>query len=264
LPLDALEEIFRANVVGPLGVLQAVQNELKPDACVVNITSDAGIQAYPGWGGYGAGKAALEQLSHVLAAERPNLRVYWVDPGDMRTAMHQAAFPGEDISDRPLPEESIPGLMALLEGDFPNGRYQAQALSTTATQESGVRELRVALTAEDFEGAVALYRDGLALPVVKEWGDGRGRGVVLAAGRATLELLDRDDAEHTDAVEAGRRVSGRVRLALEVPDVESAAASLEARGAVVLHEPVHTTWGNYTQRVQAPDGMQISLYTPEE
>lgn len=265
-PLDMLEEVFRANVVAPLGVLQAVRDELKPGACLVNITSDAGVEAYPGWGGYGSSKAALEQLSHVLAAERPDLRVYWVDPGDMRTAMHQAAFPGEDISDRPLPEDSVPGLVALLSGDAPSGRYQARALGTSATEdaEPGVRELRVALTVDDFARAVALYRDGLSLPIVSEWGDDKGRGIVLAAGRATLELLDHADAEHTDAIEAGRRVSGPVRLALEVPDVERAASTLTAHGARVVREPVHTTWGNYTQRVQAPDGMQLSLYTPEE
>jgi NAD(P)-dependent dehydrogenase (short-subunit alcohol dehydrogenase family) len=83
----------------------------------VNITSDAGSVAYPGWGGYGASKAALEQMSAVLAAEHPDWRVYWVDPGDMRTQMQQEAFPGEDISDRPLPEQRVPGLLALLEGD---------------------------------------------------------------------------------------------------------------------------------------------------
>jgi NAD(P)-dependent dehydrogenase (short-subunit alcohol dehydrogenase family) len=270
-PLDALEELFRANVVAPMGVLQAVRDDLKPGARIVSITSDAGMEAYPGWGGYGASKAALEQLSHVLAAERPDLRVYWVDPGDMRTAMHQAAFPGEDISDRPLPEDSVPGLLALLEGEYPSGRYQAKSVGTPSAEggappmdhEPGVRELRVALTVPDFERAVALYRDGLALPVVKKWGDDDGRGIVLAAGRATLELLDAADAAHTDAVEAGRLVSAPVRLALEVPDVAKAAANLESHGAIALREPVHTTWGNHTQRVQTPEGMQLSLYTPE-
>lgn len=267
-PLDALDEVFHTNVVAPLGVLQAVSGELKPGACIVSITSDAGVEAYPGWGGYGAAKAALEQLTHVLAAERPDLRVYWVDPGDMRTAMHQAAFPGDDISDRPLPEESVPGLIALIDGDYTSGRYQATAVGAEAPRAGeavpGVRELRVALTVPDFEQAVALYRDGLSLPVVHEWGDADGRGIILAAGRATLELLDAADAAHTDAIEAGRRVSGPVRLALEVPDVAQAAARLAAHGTTALREPVHTTWGNYTQRVQTPDGMQVSLYTPEE
>jgi NAD(P)-dependent dehydrogenase (short-subunit alcohol dehydrogenase family) len=128
-PLDVLEQVYRANVLAPLGVLQAVRATLKPDARVLNVTSDAAVEAYEGWGGYGSSKAALEQLSHVLAAEEPSLKVYWVDPGDMRTQMHQEAFPDEDISDRPLPEESVPGLLELMEGDYPSGRYVARALA---------------------------------------------------------------------------------------------------------------------------------------
>ena len=132
-PLDVLENVFRVNVVAQLGVLQAVANTLKSDARIINITSDAGVEPYAGWGGYGASKAAFEQLSAILAAELaerlPGVRVYWVDPGDMRTQMHQQAFPGEDISDRPLPEESVPGLLALINEDWPNGRYQAQNLA---------------------------------------------------------------------------------------------------------------------------------------
>src|SRR5260221_3312454 len=265
-PLDVLELVYRTNVIAPLALIQAIQHELKPGACVINITSDAGVEAYEGWGGYGSSKAALEQLSHILAAENSSWRIYWVDPGDMRTQMHQEAFPGEDISDRPLPEESVPGLLTLLAGDLPSGRYQARRLADTANDDiatAGVRELRVALTVEDFEQAAAVYRDGLRLPVVKEWSAPEGRGLILGAGRGTIELLDRADAEHTDAVEAGARVAGPVRLALEVPDVAQAAASLAAHGARALRDPVHTTWGNYTQRVQAPDGMQLSLYTPE-
>ena len=92
----------------------------------MNITSDAGVEAYPTWGGYGASKAALEHASRVLAVERPDLRVLVVDPGDMRTEMHQDAFPGEDISDRPEPDDSVPGLIALIEGDQPSGRYSAR------------------------------------------------------------------------------------------------------------------------------------------
>ncbi|HEU4322243.1 MAG TPA: SDR family oxidoreductase [Roseiflexaceae bacterium] len=128
-PLDALEQLYRTNVIAPLALIQALHAELKPDARIVNISSDAAVEAYPGWGGYGSSKAALEQLTAVLAAEQPALRVYRVDPGDMRTQMHQDAFPGEDISDRPLPEESVPGLLALLEGDLPAGRYQSRAVS---------------------------------------------------------------------------------------------------------------------------------------
>ncbi|MBV9256699.1 MAG: SDR family oxidoreductase [Ktedonobacteraceae bacterium] len=128
-PIDILEQVYRTNVIAPLALLQEARFLLKPTARVLNITSDAGVEAYTGWGGYGSSKAALEQLSAILAAENPTLRVYWVDPGDMRTQMHQEAFPGEDISDRPLPEESVPGLLELLTGERPSGRYSARALT---------------------------------------------------------------------------------------------------------------------------------------
>src|SRR5215471_4460171 len=118
-PLEVLERVYRTNVIAPLALVQALRLELKPGACVIDITSDAGVEAYEGWGGYGSSKAALEQLSNILAAENPTLHVYWVDPGDMRTQMHQEAFPGEDISDRPLPEVSVPGLIELLTGSRP-------------------------------------------------------------------------------------------------------------------------------------------------
>jgi len=127
-PLEVLEQVYRTNVIAPLALIQAARNALRPGARIVNITSDAGIEAYPGWGGYGSSKAALEQLSAILAAEVADLRVYWVDPGDMRTQMHQDAFPGEDISDRPLPDTSVPGLLELLEGHHPSGRYRARDL----------------------------------------------------------------------------------------------------------------------------------------
>jgi len=128
-PAD-LEAILRTNTVAPLALVQLALPLLEAHrGRILNITSDAAVEGYEGWGGYGTSKAALEQLSNVLAAEHPDLRVYWVDPGDMRTQMHQDAFPGEDISDRPPPEESVPGLVALIEGDHPSGRYQARALA---------------------------------------------------------------------------------------------------------------------------------------
>ena len=96
---------------------------------MINVTSDAAVEAYEGWGGYGSSKAALEQLTRVLAAEHPELRIVAVDPGDMNTQMHQEAFPGEDISDRPPPEDSVPGLLAIIYGDAPSGRYQASAVA---------------------------------------------------------------------------------------------------------------------------------------
>ena len=130
-PLDVLEEVYRTNVIAPLAVIQTLRDELKSGARILNITSDAAIKPYEGWGGYGSSKAALEQLSNILAAENPELRVYRVDPGDMRTQMHQEAFPDEDISDRPLPEESVPGLVQLLRGDLPSGRYATRDLPQT-------------------------------------------------------------------------------------------------------------------------------------
>ena len=131
-PPDALAAVYHTNVIAPLALLQAVRPHLKSGARIVNVTSDAGVEAYPGWGGYGSSKAALEHLSAILAAELPEYRVYWVDPGDMRTQMQQDAFPGEDISDRPLPEVSVPGFLALITGDLPSGRYKAQAMPATA------------------------------------------------------------------------------------------------------------------------------------
>lgn len=127
-PLAELEAVFQTNVIAPLALIQTLGPILRPGARIVNVTSDAAVEAYEGWGGYGASKAALEQASAVLAVENPDLRVYWVDPGDMRTQMQQDAFPGEDIGDRPLPEESVPGFMRLLEGDLPSGRYSARDL----------------------------------------------------------------------------------------------------------------------------------------
>ena len=124
-PLDVLEEVYRANVFAPLAITQTLRSTLKPDACIINVTSDAGVEAYGGWGGYGSSKAALEHLSHIFAEENPGWRVYWVDPGDMRTQMQQEAFPDEDISDRPLPEESVPGLLSLIEGQLPGPRMHS-------------------------------------------------------------------------------------------------------------------------------------------
>ena len=122
-PLDTLEHVYRVNVVAPLALIQ-----LAGAPKVINVSSDAGVEAYEGWGGYGSSKAALDHLTAILAAEHPDRRFYAVDPGDMNTRLHQEAFPGEDISDRPPPEDSVPGLLALIEGDLPSGRYQAKAL----------------------------------------------------------------------------------------------------------------------------------------
>jgi NAD(P)-dependent dehydrogenase (short-subunit alcohol dehydrogenase family) len=127
-PLDVLEHVYRVNTLAPLALTQLALPHIPGGGVILNITSDAGIEAYDGWGGYGSSKAAFEQWTAVLGVERPGLRIYAVDPGDMRTQMHQEAFPGEDISDRPLPEESVPALLALLDGELHSGRYRAHDL----------------------------------------------------------------------------------------------------------------------------------------
>ena len=120
-PLDELRRVYEVDVVAPLALVQL----LRPRT-VVNVSSDAAVEAYEGWGGYGSAKAALDHLTAVLAQEHPDLRVLSFDPGDMRTEMHQAAFPGEDITDRPLPETVVPAFLRLL--DRPSGRYRAADL----------------------------------------------------------------------------------------------------------------------------------------
>ena len=127
-PLAELGRVYRVNVLAPLALLQLALPRLVDGGRIINLTSDAAVEPYEGWGGYGSSKAALEQLTSILAAEHPELRVYAVDPGDMRTRMHQEAFPGEDISDRPVPAVSVPGILALIEGDLPSGRYEARAV----------------------------------------------------------------------------------------------------------------------------------------
>jgi NAD(P)-dependent dehydrogenase (short-subunit alcohol dehydrogenase family) len=128
-PVDVLGDVYRVNVLAPLALIQLSLPWLRATGGrIVNVTSDAAVEAYEGWGGYGSSKAALEHLTAVLAVEEPRLRVYAVDPGDMNTRMHQEAFPGEDISDRPPPEASVPGLLELVEGEQASGRYRAHDL----------------------------------------------------------------------------------------------------------------------------------------
>ena len=128
-PLHDLADVYRVNVLSPLALVQRVLPALRrAKGTIVNVTSDAAVEGYEGWGGYGSSKAALEQLTNVLAAEEPEVRIYRFDPGDMRTQMHQDAFPGEDISDRPPPEDVVPALRRLLQDRPPSGRYRAADL----------------------------------------------------------------------------------------------------------------------------------------
>jgi NAD(P)-dependent dehydrogenase (short-subunit alcohol dehydrogenase family) len=131
-PLEELRRVYEVNLVAPLGLVQLALPRLAARAAILDITSDAAVEPYEGWGGYGSSKAALDHLTAILAAEHASLRVYAVDPGDMRTQMHQEAFPGEDISDRPPPEESVPGLLRLIEGSLPSGRYRVSELGAVA------------------------------------------------------------------------------------------------------------------------------------
>ena len=133
-PLDVLARVYEVNVVAPLGLIQVALPALRRNhGTIVDVTSDAGVEGYPGWGGYGSSKAALEQLSNVLAAEEPGVRVYWFDPGDMQTRMHQEAFPSEDISDRPLPATVVPALRRLVDAAPPSGRYTAATVPAGVT-----------------------------------------------------------------------------------------------------------------------------------
>jgi len=129
-PVGELRTAFEVNVIAPVALTQLLLPALRVrGGAVLNITSDAAIEAYAGWGGYGAAKAALEQASNVLAAEELTIRVWWADPGDLRTRMHQQAFPGQDISDRPLPAAVMPGFLRLIRDRLPNGRYRAAELA---------------------------------------------------------------------------------------------------------------------------------------
>jgi NAD(P)-dependent dehydrogenase (short-subunit alcohol dehydrogenase family) len=129
-PLYALRRVYETNVLAPLALSQLLLPSLTDfGGTIVNVSSDAAVEAYEGWGGYGSSKAALDQLTRVLAAEQPALRVYAFDPGDMRTEMHQLAFPGEDISDRPEPETVVPALLRLLDERPASGRYRATELA---------------------------------------------------------------------------------------------------------------------------------------
>ena len=128
-PVDELRAAFEVNVIAPIALTQLLLPLLRASGgAVLNITSDAAVEAYAGWGGYGAAKAALEQASNVLAAEELAVRVWWTDPGDLRTDMHQQAFPGEDISDRPWPQTVVPAFIRLVTERLPSGRYRAAHL----------------------------------------------------------------------------------------------------------------------------------------
>jgi NAD(P)-dependent dehydrogenase (short-subunit alcohol dehydrogenase family) len=134
--LGALRHLYETNVLAPLALIQLLTGPLAAaGGTIINVSSDAAVEAYEGWGGYGSSKAALDQLTNVLAAEEQDLRCYAFDPGDMRTEMHQQAFPGEDISDRPEPDSVVPALLRLVDERPPSGRYRAAELTITSPAE---------------------------------------------------------------------------------------------------------------------------------
>jgi NAD(P)-dependent dehydrogenase (short-subunit alcohol dehydrogenase family) len=136
-PLDELRNVFEVNTLAPLALTQVLAPRLRDGARIVAVTSDAAVEAYPGWGGYGAAKAALDQVFAVLAVELPDLRIYRVDPGEMRTRMYQESAPGEDISDLPPPSVSLPGIRVLIVGDLPSGRYLARSVPVEVETAAG-------------------------------------------------------------------------------------------------------------------------------
>lgn len=139
-PLDVLLDVYEVNALAPLALAQLALPHLRTShGAVVNVTSDAAVEAYAGWGGYGPAKAALEHWTRILAEEEPRLRVYAVDPGDLRTELHQQAFPDEDISDRPEPASAVPGFLALLDRRPPSGRYRAADLAEATSDAAGRR-----------------------------------------------------------------------------------------------------------------------------
>jgi NAD(P)-dependent dehydrogenase (short-subunit alcohol dehydrogenase family) len=137
---DAVGQLFNTNVLAPLALIQVARACFNPGAAVINLSSDAAVEPYAGWGAYGASKAALDQISRVLAAENPEVRVFALDPGDMQTDMHQEAYPGEDISDRPLPEENAPAVLSLYMGNLAPGRYSASQVLANDPDVSSIQQ----------------------------------------------------------------------------------------------------------------------------
>lgn len=156
LPVRELERIHAVNVLAPLGLAQLLIHLLERSrGALVNVSSDAAVEAYAGWGGYGSSKAALDLISGVLAEEHPRARVHAFDPGDMATGMHQRAFPGEDVSDRPSPESVVPALMRLVDERRPSGRYRAADLLVAGPGDGeGPNGPRALVQLDDAPGAV--------------------------------------------------------------------------------------------------------------
>jgi NAD(P)-dependent dehydrogenase (short-subunit alcohol dehydrogenase family) len=228
LGADDLRAIVEVNVLAPLALTQLALPLLRASGGVlIDITSDAAVEAYPGWGGYGAAKAATEQLRNVLAAEEAEastgVTVWRVDPGDLRTEMHQLAFPGEDISDRPLPETVAPGLPALLAARPPSGRYRlADYVPAEPPAASGPTALWLTIEVPEYAPATAFYRDILGLAEVDSWSDGAEQGAVYAVGPAGRIEVERPA---TPASQPAAPAAQPARAAIEYPSLEALTAA---------------------------------------
>jgi NAD(P)-dependent dehydrogenase (short-subunit alcohol dehydrogenase family) len=243
--LDALRQTFEINTIAPLALTQLALPLLRASrGTVIDITSDAAVEGYPGWGGYGASKAATEQLRNVLAAEEPDITVWRVDPGDLRTRMHQDAFPGEDISDRPLPTSVAPHLLTLLANRPKSGRHR---LAPPDPRPSG---LWAASIVDGYPQVTAFYRDVLGLDQVDGWDSGAVFGLG-ASGRIEIAAADALSPA-ADAL-----------IAIEYPSVEAFVAAYEhlvASGAdpkpITAHPRGHSGF-----TVTDPAGTSLYLWT---
>jgi NAD(P)-dependent dehydrogenase (short-subunit alcohol dehydrogenase family) len=270
-----LRDVLETNVVAPHALTRAALPLLRrAHGIVIDVTSDAAVEAYPGWSGYGASKAATEQLRYVLGAEETDVTVWRVDPGDLRTDMHQRAFPGEDISDRPLPESVAPGLSGLLARRPESGRYR---LADFASQDrdiavvavvgngsgagtpAGVRgatdpiALWLTIEVDDFAAGAAFYRDVIGLPEIDGWSDDGSIGAVFAVGPAGRVEIERP-----------RQPSPGARVAIEFPGVEALTAAHDRIAAhpsasvtpVVAHARGHSGFS-----VHDPRGTELYLWS---
>jgi NAD(P)-dependent dehydrogenase (short-subunit alcohol dehydrogenase family) len=260
LSSEALREIVEVNVVAPHELTRAALPMLRlARGVVIDVTSDAAVEAYPGWGGYGAAKAATEQLRHVLAAEEPEVTVWRVDPGDLRTQMHQLAFPGEDISDRPLPETVAPGLLGLLDSRPPTGGRYRLADYVHPVAKSDPVALWITVEVDDFEPAARFYREGLGLAQVDSWtGDDGETGAVYAAGPAARIELERPARPTSGGTPARIAIEYAGLDALTTAHDRIAAANAARPTEVVKHHRGHSGF-----TVHDPHGTEVYLWSEE-
>jgi NAD(P)-dependent dehydrogenase (short-subunit alcohol dehydrogenase family) len=253
--LAAVRDTFETNTIAPLALTQLALPLLRAShGIVADITSDAAVEGYPGWGAYGASKAATEQLRNVLAAEEPDVTVWRIDPGDLRTRMHQDAFPGEDISDRPLPESVAPAFATLLAARPPSGRIRLADVGTTTDDaaDPGPLRLWLAATVDAYPEVAAFYRDALGLAEVDGWPSGAVFGVG-ATGRIEIARADAVDpaAGAVAALEfrdASALASARGRLVATGTDAKPITAHHRGHIGFTVTDPAGTSLYLWSER----------------